>query len=428
MVLVRLREHTNGCLEQSLGTDGLAPLNVNKENENVDNDVDSDQLDAEAGDLLEAEGLISSGVEGGIAGAAPEDQSSKKLGPDRGDRLKNGKKEKDHPGRNARTTVSQNQRTALSKSLSFPSKSIANDGSRRTSTETKKAKPDAKGALPSKQANLTSKPAMALNSGSIDATAYGSTTSEAPQSVTPRAASQKKNGAAGFAFRLDERAEKRKEKLEEKIQAKEVEKTNLQAKSKEHQEAEIKQLRKSLTFKATPMPSFYKEPGPPKAELKKIPTTRAISPKFGRHKSSAAATENSAVDNLPTRSSLTSNDPGKSEGVTNGNGGPIATKKPIHKLLSKLPSRKSTVSKPDAKLPGTKLKVSNSEHGAMKAKVEAVENPEKGSDGTPELQADMVSPDSGDNSYEGQGEGNSMIAPSLLAPEVVSTNEVPVQG
>ncbi|XP_074292812.1 protein WVD2-like 3 isoform X2 [Silene latifolia] len=90
------------------------------------------------------------------------------------------------------------------------------------------------------------------------------------------------------SFSISDRLQKRKEyyaKLEEKRKALEAEKREYEARTKEEEEAAIKQLRKNMKFKANPVPSFYYEKPPPKKEFAKLPTTRAVSPTFGRRKS-----------------------------------------------------------------------------------------------------------------------------------------------
>ncbi|KAF8398004.1 hypothetical protein HHK36_016930 [Tetracentron sinense] len=453
-------EQESDVIEENPPMEGLS-LNVNKENENVDGDLDVSQVNSIPEDLTKV-GLNSSEVEVEASVTVSESKSSnpsKKPGPSRGDGLRNSSTLKNQPSSKGWTTFSRNNRPSLSQSLSFPSKGgLANgmkksiDGkpvktdekhSRSNGTEGKALVPNGSitstsrlnhpnrrastgvssmeghlngGGLSTRRTSTASLPSIRRSvsgksgSGSMNATVNGppskvslshdqnskplrtvlpikedddshSTTS----STTPRG--MLRISDSGFSFRLEERAEKRKEffsKLEEKIQAKEVERTNLQAKSKaihsifhcicggilqESQEEEIKQLRKSLTFKATPIPSFYKEPPPPKVELKKIPTTRAISPKFGRHKTSITATDNSLEGGGSCRSPRLSLDQSKlsKEILANGNGDCAASKKPIRRSISKLPSQKSVATKTEGKPSNSKPKPAEAEDKNQKA-------------------------------------------------------------
>nr|GMD43508.1 protein WVD2-like 2 [Ipomoea batatas] len=143
-------------------------------------------------------------------------------------------------------------------------------------------------------------------------------------------------------FKSADRAARRREfysKLEEKHKALEAEKQECAARTKEEEEAVIKQLRKNMTYKANPVPSFYHEGPPPKAELKKLPLTRAKSPNLTRRKSCSDAVVSPEVKQVCARGrhsigayrqGNTSAVTPKSKGPVNGeNGNGTSSAKPV---------------------------------------------------------------------------------------------------
>ncbi|KAK1409871.1 hypothetical protein QVD17_36400 [Tagetes erecta] len=321
--------------EEEIGVMDVKPNVVNDE---TSNEVESSKV--EVNESFED-------VNGTKISNSVEATSSNKVTANEGNR-KNNKKGKTRAEVNL---LAHKHKAHITQSLSFPAKPPRTHDSMRTSMDGHPVK----GRAAMSNGNAVNPASRKISTG-VKAKESGpnvrmsrarkpDANQDGPPSAEPLSVArgrQHKNSVLGFSSRLEERAEKRKEffsKIEEKIHAKEAEKTDLQEKSKENQEAEIKQLRKSLMFKAAPMPKFYKEP-PPKVDLKKIPTTRPKSPKLGRNKSNVAASSSgTVVSPRVTRNKTMS----PNVSTTNGVKDTAASKKAIRKSQPKTPSSKTEV-------------------------------------------------------------------------------------
>ncbi|XP_010274654.1 PREDICTED: protein WVD2-like 7 isoform X2 [Nelumbo nucifera] len=112
-----------------------------------------------------------------------------------------------------------------------------------------------------------------------------------------------KSSSAVFVFKSDERAERRKEfymKLEKKMHAKEVEMNEIQARTQEETEAEIKQFRRSLNFKATPMPSFYRGAASQGSDAKKA-VSNTVKPTKSQSKTTSPVSRTASRSQASTK-------------------------------------------------------------------------------------------------------------------------------